>query len=86
VVSAYTPAGYISNVRSDFGSVLRFIEHNYSLPLGGLNFADARASTDLGDFFNFTQRPRAFHSVQAPKNAAFFLNDTRPATGPDDDQ
>ncbi len=37
VISAYTPKGYINNVRHDFGSILRFIEFNFSLPLGGLN-------------------------------------------------
>ena len=39
-ISAYTPKGYINNVRHDFGSILRFIEYNYSLPAGGLNFAE----------------------------------------------
>ena len=46
VVSAYTPEGYINNVQHDFGSILRFIEFNFDLPIGGLNFADARAKTE----------------------------------------
>jgi hypothetical protein len=41
VVSAYTPAGYINNVRHDFGSILRFIEFNFGITQGALNFADA---------------------------------------------
>jgi len=39
VVSAYTAAGLIDNTRRDFGSVLRFIEHNFGLAEGELNFA-----------------------------------------------
>src|SRR6202011_5269207 len=53
VVSAYTPSGYISNVRHDFGSILRFIEHNFDVPEGALNFADARAQNNLTEFFSF---------------------------------
>ena len=44
VVSAYTPLGYINNGRHDFGSILRFVEHNFGIPEGALNFADARAT------------------------------------------
>jgi phospholipase C len=85
VVSAYTPARYISNVRYDFGSILRFIESNFSLPLGGLDFADARSTTDLKEFFDLAT-PRTYRTVNSPKNAEFFLNDTRAPTDPDDDQ
>ena len=42
VVSAYTPAGYIHNGKEDFGSVIRFVEHNFGIPEGALTFADAR--------------------------------------------
>jgi len=84
VVSAYTPAGYIDNVRHDFGSILRFIEFNFGLPMGGLHFSDARADSDLTGFFDLSRHPRAFFHIKAPKNASFFLNDKRPATDPDD--
>jgi phospholipase C len=85
-VSAYTPQGYINNLRHDFGSVLRFIEHNFGIPLGALNFADARAKNDLIGFYDLTQQPRAYQTVAAAKTAAFFLKDKRKATDPDDDQ
>jgi len=49
-VSAYTPAGYINNVRHDFGSILRFVEHNFGIREGALNFADSRATSDLAGF------------------------------------
>ena len=86
VVSAYTPPGYINNVRHDFGSILRFIESNFSLPLGALNFADARAISDLTAFFNVAQPARAFRNIRAPRNASFFILDRRRPTDPDDDQ
>jgi phospholipase C len=57
VVSAYTPAGYINNNRLDFGSILRFIEENFGLEPGALNFADARTDQDLGGFFNIPVSP-----------------------------
>jgi phospholipase C len=84
-VSAYTPRGYIGNKRIDFGSILRFIEHNFGIQKGALNFADARAIHSLGFFFNLKQSPRSFTPVQAPLSAQFFLNDKRPPTAPDDD-
>ena len=85
VVSAYTPANYINNARHDFGSILRFIEHNFSIPEGALNFADMRSTSDLTNFFDLSSEPRRFRVIDATKNAAFFLNDKRPPTDPDDD-
>jgi phospholipase C len=84
-VSAYTRRGYIDNNRIDFGSILRFIEQNFGLPTGTLNFADARATHGLNNFFNLKKSPRSFTPVQAPLSAQFFLNDKRPPTAPDDD-
>jgi len=84
-VSAYTPAGYINNSRHDFGSILRFIEHNFGIRQGALNFADARAKNDLTGFFDLSGTPRKFANLNAPKSAAFFLHDRRKATDPDDD-
>ena len=85
VVSAYTPAGYINNERHDFGSILRFVERNFGIEQGVLNFADARAKNSLTGFFDLTQAPRAFKQIAAPKSAGFFINDKRKATDPDDD-
>jgi phospholipase C len=83
-VSAYTPQGYINNVRHDFGSILRFIESNFGIPQGDLTFADARAKTDLTGFFSLASPPRSFQPISAPKDASFFLRDKRKATDPDD--
>jgi phospholipase C len=84
VVSAYTAAGYINNERHDFGSILRFIEHNFGITEGALNFADARAKNDLSGFFDLTLAARPFQNIKTPKSASFFLNDKRKATDPDD--
>lgn len=84
VVSAYTKAGYINNNRFDFGSILRFIEHNYGIEQGALNFADARISTNLTKFFNLSQAPRDFKTIQTTLDASYFINDTSPAVDPDD--
>ena len=84
VVSAYTPAGYIDNTQYDFGSILRFIEQNFGLQEGVLNFADARAQTDLTAFFVPNARPRPFKSIFSPRDATYFLNDKTPPSDPDD--
>jgi phospholipase C len=84
-VSAYTPAGYVDNQRHDFGSVLRFIEHNFGIAEGALDFADARATTNLTTFYNLSLMPRPFLPIDADKGADYFLHDTTPMTEPDDD-
>jgi phospholipase C len=84
VVSAYTPEGYVNNERQDFGSVLRFIEQNFGIEEGALDFADARSETDLSGFFNLTRPPRVFTTIPARRGTSFFVNDPRPLTDPDD--
>jgi phospholipase C len=82
VVSPYAKPGYISHVQHDFGSILKFIEENFEL--GSLGYADLPADS-LSDCFNFDQVPLKFHTIAAPLDAAYFLNDSRPATPPDDE-
>jgi phospholipase C len=79
VVSAYTPQGFISNTREDFGSVARFIQQNFGIAEGSLTFADARSATDLTEFFSLGQRPRVFQAIKAPRSAQDFL--TREPSG-----
>ncbi len=86
VVSPYTPAGYVSQQTHTFGSILKFIETAFSLPLiPPGTFVDAR-SDDLSDFFDFSQPPRPFVTVPTQLKADFFLNDRRPLEGPDNDE
>jgi hypothetical protein len=86
VVSAYTPQGYISNNSYDFGSILRTIEGVYGIREGELGVADARATTDLRDFF--TGAFRDYTPVPAEKPASYFLGakaQAGPPTPPDND-
>ena len=71
--------------QDDFGSILRFAENNFGFFEGQLGLADSRASTDLSAFFHLDQSPRRFTNIAAPKDAAFFINDTRPPEPPDND-
>ncbi len=82
VVSPYAKAAYISHIAHDFGSILKYIETTFTLP--SLGYADISAD-DLSDCFNFTQSPLTFRLVSAAVPAAFFINDKRPPTPPDDD-
>jgi len=84
-ISAYTPAGFIDNGRHDFGSIVRFAEHNFGVREGILDFADARAHDDLSTFFNLQARPRPFVAIPARLPAEYFLNDHTPPTPPDDE-
>ena len=87
VVSAYTPAGTVSNVMGlDFGAMLKFTEEIFNLgniPPG--DFADYYANDDLGEFFQFTKPPRSFQSITAPLGKEVFLDPKRPVIMPDDD-
>ena len=74
VVSAYTPAGTISNTRGDFGSIARFIEQNFGISEGALTFADARSASDLTEFFPAGHAGRAFKPIRAPLSEEYFLN------------
>ena len=86
VVSPYTPAGYVSQSTHTFGSILRFIETAYGLPvIPPGNYVDSRAD-NLLDFFNFSKPPRPFQTIPAVLDQSYFLNDHRPLAGPDDDQ
>ena len=86
VVSASTPAGFISNTRQDFGSIIRFIEQNFGISEGALTFADARSTDDLTEFFNVAPGARRrFHAVRAPLSAKYFLNAKPSSVPPDDD-
>ncbi len=82
VVSAYTPQGYINNAPHDFGSILRMIQGVFGLPVGGLGFADARANTDLRNFFTLTTA-RSYTVVPSQKDASYFLSLTGPFVEPD---
>ena len=71
VVSAYsTKPGYISNSKCDFGSIVKGIEGIFGL--GSLGFADARATNDLHQFFDFHRPATVYKTIPAPLGANFF--------------
>ena len=84
VISAYTNAKTVNNNRLDFGSILRFVEYNYGIQQGALNFADARIATNLTTFFKLKQAPRTFKTIKTTLSADYFINDRSPAVDPDD--
>jgi len=58
VISPFAKPGYLSHELGEFSSLAKFIEVNWALP--GLGQRDALATTsDLTDFFDFTQTPNA---------------------------
>ena len=75
----------VNNERLDFGSSLRFIEGVFNIPEGALSFADARATSDLSNFFQFTQSPRSFQKIPARFDAEYFIHDKTPPEAPDND-
>jgi phospholipase C len=84
VVSAYTPAGYVSNVNHDFGSFLKFIETNFGLGLiGPGTFADSYAD-DMIDFFP-GNAPRPFTSIASKYGGNHFQSCCKTVMEPDDD-
>ena len=85
VVSAYTPAGFVSNSEEDFGSVARFIERNFRIMEGALTFADLRSTSDLTEFFSLGSSPRNFQPINAPLSANHFLSAKPSGIPPDDD-
>ncbi len=79
VISPYAKHGYVSHVQYETASVLRFAEDLFGLD--HLAAADRRAMSPAGDCLDFSQKPRAFVPIKAPKGPAFFLaqpNDPRP--------
>jgi phospholipase C len=81
VVSPYARPHYVSHKTHDFGSILRFIEQNFSLPT--LGYADSRAD-DLSDCFDYAQTPLTFQNIDAPLNARHFLDSTTPSADLDE--
>jgi phospholipase C len=71
IVSPYARKGYVSHTQYEFASVLKFIEENWRLE--PLHRADVRANS-IGDVFDFSQAPRKFTVIAAPKTREFFLN------------
>jgi phospholipase C len=94
VVSAFTAPGQVSNDIFDFGSILAFVEQNFGLGFIGpgtdiyTHYADWQATQkgrgNLSVFFTRTI-PKAFATIPAAVDAAYFINLPKSSVGPDDD-
>ncbi len=71
-VSPFAKKGYIAHKEYQFGSVVRFVEDNWSL--GRLGTTDVRSADFVNDFFDFAQKPRKFVPVDAQYSKAYFLS------------
>ena len=80
VVSAYTLPGYIHNGREDFGSVARFVEHNFGIMEGELTFADERATATSGSSSPWATRRTRFSRSALRCRRNISLIRRRPAT------
>jgi phospholipase C len=78
-VSAYAKPHYVSHVRHEFGSILKFVEKTFGLP--SLHTTDVRAD-DLMDCFDFSQKPRRFKRIPAKYPPQYFFG--QPSAEPDD--
>jgi phospholipase C len=72
VISPYAKKNYVSHVHYETASVLRYAEDLFGLPQ--MTAADKRATSPAGDCLDFSQAPRKFVPIKAPKDANFFLN------------
>ncbi len=61
IVSPYAKKGYVSHVRYEHGSILKFAEDVFSLPR--LSASDTRANSPASHCFDFTQPPRKFEVI-----------------------
>jgi phospholipase C len=69
IVSPYVKP-HVEHTQYEFGSVLRFIEDNWSLGTLGRNDAN---STSIGNAFDFKMKPRAFKVIPSKYPRVFFL-------------
>jgi len=86
-ISPYAKPNYVSHQQNDFGSILKFIEDQFSLPTidPAVGYADSYALGDLSDFFDFSQTPLTFNTIQADHDAQFFIHNKAKPTPPDND-
>jgi phospholipase C len=81
VISPYAKHGYVSHVQYETASVLRFAEDLWGLDQ--LAAADKRANSPAGDCFDFSQSPRPFVPIAAPKSPKFFMHEYGEYQAPD---
>ena len=81
VISPYAKAGFVSHVRYEHGSILKFIEDQFRL--GRLSASDRRANSPAADCFDFTQSPRPFKRIAGERSERDFIAEPRDLRVPD---
>lgn len=81
IVSPYAKKGYVSHVRYEHGSILKFVEEQFGL--SSLSASDARADSTRHDAFDFSKPPRKFVRIAAPYDRAYFMRQTIDDRPPD---
>jgi phospholipase C len=79
VVSPYVRKGAIAHTQYEFGSILKYVEQNWTL--GSLDTTDQR-STSIVNVFDYKQKPRPFASIPTHYSEEFFRNEP-PSSGGD---
>ena len=82
IISPYAKKNYVSHVQYETASVLRFAEDLFGL--SQLAAADKRATSPAADCLDFTQKPRKFVPIKAPKGPDFFMHQKPDYRQPDD--
>jgi phospholipase C len=85
IISPYARTHYVSHTVYEFGSILKFVEQTFGLPLLGpasFGYTDGRAQS-IVDSFDFTQKPRVFVRIPAPLPAAHFIAEPASHLPPD---
>ena len=82
-ISPYAQQGVVNHTQLEFGSILRFVENNWSL--GQLAASDSRATPADTGCLNYSQAPRTFVPIASVHPASFFLRQPQSAQPPDDD-
>jgi phospholipase C len=82
VISPYAKSHYVSHVRHEYGSILKFVEKVFGL--SSLGTTDVR-SDDLVDCFDFSKQPMKFEPIRAPFSQSYFLRQPPDTKAPDDD-
>ena len=79
MVSAYAKKGCVSHVRYEHGSILKFVEDQWTLPR--ISASDTRANPISSDCFEYSKPPKSFTKIPTTHDQQYFLQqplDTRP--------
>jgi len=83
IISPYAKKNFVSHVHYEHGSILKFVEEQFSLaPLAP---SDTRATSPRADCFDFLQRPRKFVKIGAPYEREYFMRQPIDRRPPDSD-